>query len=423
MSICDRADSASQRQDHPLSAVPSEARQGPLSLSVVLFGFTFFSATMVAGGQLGHSMGLGRDLLLAVFMGNLLLASYASMLAAVAFRSGLSTVLMCRFCFGEWGSRLGDLLLGLTQIGWYAWGVDTVANILISSFQWPQALYVPLVLLTGLLFCLTAAIGYKGLEVLSTVMVPLMTLLLFWSAYLCLEQIPASTSNSSPDMDLPMATTIVVGTFVSGATQSTNWTRFAHSLPSAVGVTFLAFFLGNGLMVAYGALAGAVYSQPDVVKVLLLQGFFASALFMLLANIWTTQDNTIYNFSLAGCNFFRTERRRLVTVLGALVGTMLALLGFAQWLVPFLLLLGTAIPPLGGVILADFFVTRKGRYPEMTEVSLPKIQWAGLLSYAGGVVAASSLPGIAPVTGVVAAFLAHLVLARVSLGHSGSGRL
>jgi cytosine permease len=46
-----------------------------------------------------------------------------------------------------------------------------------------------------------------------------------------------------------------------------------------------------------------------VVEVLLLQGFAMAAMAMLLLNIWSTQDNTIYNFA-AGCNLLRTSAAR-----------------------------------------------------------------------------------------------------------------
>ena len=375
----------------------------------MLFGFTFFSATMMAGGEIGSALGYGSDLWTAVFLGNLLLATYASALAVVAFRSGLSTVLMARFCFGKEGSRLADLLLGLTQVGWYAWGTDTVARILIQTFGWSDKWDPLLVIICGFGFCLTAAIGYKGLEVLSAVTVPLMTGMILWSGYLALSAV-SSAPGTQGQMSVAQAVTVVVGTFVSGATQSTNWTRYARSTAAAVGVTFLAFFVGNGLMVSYGALSGAAYANSDIVAVLLLQGFFWSGVFMLLANIWTTQDNTIYNFSLAGCHFLRTTRRREITLVGAAVGTVLALLGFAELLVPFLLTLGTAIPPLGGVVLADFFVCRRGKYPGLEEPSA--FVGSGLLAYGVGVAAAWFLPGVPPVTGILVGFLVQAVAGR-----------
>ena len=44
--------------------------------------------------------------------------------------------------------------------------------------------------------------------------------------------------------------TMVIGTFASGATQATNWTRLARSARSAVWASMIGFFAGNGLMIA-----------------------------------------------------------------------------------------------------------------------------------------------------------------------------
>jgi cytosine permease len=206
--------------------------------------------------------------------------------------------------------------------------------------------------------------------------------------------------------------TVIVGTFVSGATQSTNWSRYAPTQAVAVWVTAAAFYLGNGLMVVFGALGAAVYNQADITKILLQQGFFVSALLMMLTNIWSTQDNTIYNVSVAACHLFRSQRRRLMTLLGGALGTVLALLGFADLLVPFLLLLGTGIPPLGGVILAEFFWVRGGRFPPLGTAAEPDYRWGGVLAYGLGVAAAAWAPGIPPLTGIAVAFLMHAVLAR-----------
>ncbi|MDR6358399.1 purine-cytosine permease-like protein [Pseudomonas psychrotolerans] len=100
---------------------------------MVLLGFTFFTATMFAGGKLGVAFGFA-DLLLVIAIGNLLLGLYAAALGHIACRSGLNSVLMGRFAFGERGSKLCDLILGFTQIGWYAWGTATAAVVLGKYF-------------------------------------------------------------------------------------------------------------------------------------------------------------------------------------------------------------------------------------------------------------------------------------------------
>lgn len=397
-------------QDYPLEPVPQEARRSVLSLYAVLLGFTFFTATMFAGGQLGAAFPFWPDLVGLVVLGNLVLATYASVLAVVAFRSGLPTAVMARFCFGDWGSRWSDILLGFTQIGWYAWGTGTVAAVAIELLNLSPNWQIPLMLFCGLFFCLTAFIGYRGLDLLARITVPLMTFLIFWSFWLSYQEAGRNGVQAPLEsMSWATAITAIVGTFASGATQSTNWSRFARTQGAAVGATATAFLLGNGLMVFAGAVGASVYQEPDMVRVLVKQGIVVWAVIMLFGNIWTTQDNTIYNFSLAGCSMLRSHNRRLITLGGAALGTVLALLGFAEALVPFLLMLGIAIPPLGGVIAADFFWVWRGQYPDL-DPAQPKFHWAGLVAYSVGVAAALWLPGIPPVNGIAAAAVAHALL-------------
>src|SRR3546814_18648671 len=96
---------------------------------------------------------------------------------------------MGRFCFGEVGSRLSDFLLGFTQIGWYAWGTATIAIVLVRLLELPESWTLPLMVLFGFGFCLTAFVGYKGLDLPSRLAVPAMLVLLIaslWTATRCL---------------------------------------------------------------------------------------------------------------------------------------------------------------------------------------------------------------------------------------------
>jgi cytosine permease len=201
-------------------------------------------------------------------------------------------------------------------------------------------------------------------------------------------------------MSLNLAITLVFGTFVSGATQATNWTRFARSSRGAVLASLVGFFIGNGLMIVAGAYGAIVYQQPDIVEVLVLQGLSIAAVVMLFLNLWTTQDNTIYNFAAAGCNLLRSERRKLITLGGAAIGTLLAIGGMYELLIPFLILLGSVIPPIGGVIMADYFYLHKGRYPRLAETTLPKFNALGLSAYVVGAACAYFSPWVAPIVGI-----------------------
>lgn len=404
---------ATPDSDYPLSEVPSGARQGLFSTAILLFGFTFFTATMFAGGKIGMAFDF-TTLLWAAVIGNLLLGLYAAVLGLIACRSGLNSVLMGRFCFGEVGSKLSDMLLGFTQIGWYAWGTATIAIVLVKILGLPESLTIPLMVLFGFGFCVTAFIGYKGLDLLSRVAVPAMLVLLVVSLWIATRDIGGLAGllavEPKESMSLSVAITLVFGTFVSGATQATNWTRFAKSGRVAVLASLFGFFIGNGLMIIAGAYGAIVYQQPDVVEVLVLQGLSMAAVVMLFLNLWTTQDNTIYNFAAAGCNLLRTGKRKTVTLVGAGIGTLLAIGGMYEMLIPFLILLGSVIPPIGGVIMADFFYGHRARYPKLADVRLPAFNWVGLGAYLIGALSAYFSPWVAPLVGIAVAALAYVVL-------------
>ena len=79
-------------------------------------------------------------------------------------------------------------------------------------------------------------------------------------------------------------------------------------------------------------------------------------------------------------------------------------------LIPFLVLLGSIIPPIGGVILADYWFARGGRYPLLQNARLPRFNWLGLGAYAAGAVVAYLSPWIAPLVGISVSALVYIAL-------------
>ncbi|WP_008310186.1 cytosine permease [Leptolyngbya sp. PCC 6406] len=407
-------------EDYPLSSVPVNARKSFISLAPILAGFTLYSGTLFAGGLVGNSFQFWPDLVGVILLGNLILGVYAALLGLIAANSGLTTVLMARFSFGNVGSRWVDFILGFTQIGWYAWTSALMAQVLNSLAGVPESLNWLVILFFTYAFCSTAYFGYKAMDWLSRVAVPAMVLLMVLSLSIAAGDVGgfAGLQNQAIIEPLPLnaAITIIVGTFVSGGTQATNWSRFASSGKVGFGATLIAFFLGNGLLIFSGAFCAKVYGEPDIVKVMAQQGLLVWGLILFFLNIWTTQDNAIYSFSIAGANMFRTHKRTLFVLGGATFALILALGGIYELLVNYLILLGIFIPPIGGVIMADFWVARRGQFPDLAEPQ-PAFNWAGVIAY----VVASAIAywsnttsfGIVPVNGIVSALVIYAILSKL----------
>lgn len=419
----------SESAEFPLSEVPRHQRRGFFSISFVLFSFTFFTGTMFAGGVIGTNFTF-LNMLWVSALGNVLLALYASVLALIASRSGLSTVLIGRFCFGEIGSKLFDMILGFAELGWYAWGTAMLAISLCTLLELPEWIKYPLMIVLGLGFCITALVGFKGLDLLSRFSVPLMLVLLivsmvkatyFAGGWQGLVNLVPKEAGSP--MGWSAAVTIVFGTFASGATQATNWTRLSRSGRVAIAASFISFLGGNGLMIVAGGWCAIVYQNADIVQVMIGQGLSIAAIVMLCLNLWSSQGPTIYNTSVAACNLIRTGRRRTVTLMSAVVGIVLAVCGMSDMLVPFLKLLGTIIPPIGGVIMADYWFGYRGRYPKLKDVTLPNFNLQGLMAYAIGAFLACCSPWLAPVVGIISAAAAHIILGVFGMNRSRVHRL
>ncbi len=391
-----------------------------ISLAPILAGFTLYSGTLFAGGLVGPSFQFWPDLVGLILLSNLILGLYAAFLGFIAGNTGLTTVLMARFSFGSVGSRWVDFILGFTQIGWYAWGSALMAQLLNSLAGVPESWNWLIILFFTYGFCSTAYMGYKAMDWLSRIAVPAMILLMVLSLSVAAGDVGGFAGLQAQAIGDPLpvnvAITIIVGTFVSGGTQATNWSRFAKSGKAGFIATLIAFFLGNGFLIFSGAFCAKVYGEPDIVKVMATQGLLVWGLILFFFNMWTTQDNTIYAFSIAGSNMFRTRKRTLLVLGGATFALVLALGGIYEMLVQYLILLGTFIPPIGGIIMADYWVNRGGEFPALTEPQ-PAFNWAGIIAY----VAASAIAyftnasgwGIVPLNGIVSALVIYVVLTKL----------
>lgn len=406
-------------EDYPLTAVPLDARKPIWSLAPLLMGFTLVSTTLIAGGKLGTAFRFS-DLLWIVVLGNIVLGSYCAILGFIAQRSGLSTVLMARFSFGNVGSRWVDFILGFTQIGWYAVTNAFVADALVKLLNFPESLAWAIVIFFTYVFCITAYIGYTAMDWLSRLAVPAMLVLIAITLGIGLRDVGGFAQLQAIEPKTSMAMTealaVAIGTFISGGTQATNWSRFADTGKNAVGSTLLAFLFINGLLVFAGAFSTLIYGTEDLTQAMAQQGILLGGLILLILNVWTTQDNTIYAFSVAGTNFFRTTKRTAFVLGGATLALIFALAGIYNSLIPYLVLLGAVIPPVGGVIMADFWLRHRGQFPSL-ESRLPAFNWAGVISYGvASVVAYISGQmniGIAPLNGVILAVILYAILHKL----------
>ena len=397
--------------DFAQSQVPVGSRRGFWSMFVIMLGFTFFSSSMWTGANLGAGLTM-KGFWTAMLIGNLILGVYTAALAWIAADSGLSVHLLSRRTFGQKGSWLPSFLLAFTQIGWFGVGVAMFA---IPVQTWLNAkgincnVWIP-VIISGLAFTSSAYFGIKALSIISIVAVPIVAfgggfsmLKVFFDNPDAWNTMIHFTPDAAKALTISTAIGLTVGNFVSGGTCTPDFVRFAKSKKIAVATTAIAFFLGNSLMFLFGAVGAMFYNKNDISEILVLQNPLVPGIIVLGLNIWTTNDNALYTSGLGLANITGLPKKAIVLFNGIL-GTVLAVWlynNFCGWLS----MLNTTLPPIGAVLIADFFLNRgKG------ERTASILRWQAVVSWAIGVAVANFVKvGISSINGMIAAVIAYAI--------------
>ena len=384
--------------DYPLEAVPESARKGFWNMFFVMLGFPFFSASMSVGAKLGNGLDLS-GFIWACVIGGVILSAYCGVLAFIGASTGLNMDLLCRRAFGTKGSYLSSFLLGFTQIGWFGVGVamfSIPAAQLLGINEWI------LTIVAGLLMTATAATGMKALEIVSYISVPLIVILGVYSMITATAEgggLVAIFGQSAGGITLFTGIGYVIGSFISGGTATPNFIRFAKNRKIAVWTTVIAFFLGNTLMFCFGAVGGAFTGADDIFYVMIAQGLAIPALVVLGANIWTTNNNALYTGGLALSNITGKPMKYLTWAAG-IIGTALAIWlywNFCGWLN----VLNCALPPIGIIVILDYFKNRK-KYEGTHNEAI--VNWFNVIGVIAAALVANFLHwGIAAVNAMVVA--------------------
>ncbi|WP_240375989.1 cytosine permease [Bacillus piscicola] len=399
-------------KEFSLEPVPQSHRNGFWKMLVVMLGLTFFSASMWSGGTLGVGLTF-TQFILVVLAGNLVLGLYTGSLAYIAAKTGLSTHLLARYAFGEKGSYLSSFMLGATQVGWFGVGA--------AMFALPVQIVTgineyALIFISGILMTATAYFGMQALAILSFIAVPSIAILGSFSVFKATDNVGGFQGlidyQPAEFMGLAAAVTVCIGSFISAGTLTPDFTRFAKNKTSGVVTTLIAFFIGNSLMFVFGAIGAISTGESDISEVMFTQGLIIPAIIVLGFNIWTTNDNALYASSLGFSNITKISKNKIV-IFNGLIGTV-----FAMWLynnfTGWLDFLGTFLPPIGAIILADFFIVNKRAYKAYQAMQFKAVRWSALSAWAIGILAAHFIPGIAPINALIASALSYVIIVKIT---------
>ncbi len=396
---------------------PHERTQPAFDLFLIFAGANIVATTLVTGASLAGSFST-RAALMLIVVGAVLGSALVAALAALGPRLGAPSIISVRAALGLQGARLLALVLYVTNFAWIALNNVIAGSACAAAGGGPRSEWAWAVAM-GVLATAVVALGPRAVALANRAAVPLMVgvgvLLLVRVATLPSATTPAS--DASP-LGWLRGLDVVVGYQVSWILMFADYSRYTASAARSTAAVFLALVLTSLWFMPLGLLAARAAGSADPGAMLAALGVgVAGAVLMALGTV-TTNFVNIYLSALAWKSVFpRTSEAASVWSIG-LVGTALSVFSRA-WLdryADFMLVLGGLLVPVGGILLARFFLSRRpvdvarlyradGPHAAVAE-AVP-----GLLAWAAGAVAyrsAGAMGGTLPALLVAAA--TYLVL-------------
>lgn len=408
--------------DYALDRVPQDQRRTMWEVTVVRLGQMACLPLFMLGAALGFGMDFWTAFW-AIVLGTFILEVVSAIIGIAGAREGLSLYVLARWSgFGQVGSSLIGLVVAISLTGWF--GVQNAIFAEGLNLATGGALGLTLSnILAGAFIVLIVVFGFTWLRWTANIAVPAFIVLVVYGIIKLLgdQSLAALVASPPPGPPLSLATgaTMVAGAFMVGAVTTPDMTRFMKNSRDVVWMTIIGVTVGELGMGLIAVLMAHAAKSADVVTIMLkLTGALGG--FIVIFSTVKINDWNLYSSSLGLTNILHAlfglkANRAVVTIIVGALGTVLSIAGILGQFVPFLTTLGVAIPPIGGIVVVDYFLlkryraeldeTRKlGRLPAEAEAWNP----VALVAWAAGFAAGSYITlGIPSLTSLLASGLVY----------------
>ena len=402
-----------------LSAVPESERKSYFSLTIVWTGFVFVITSMMAGG--GLSAGLDfKMILVAVLLGNVFLSVIAILVSIIASKTGLTFALMTRYSFGEKGSRIASMFVPIVNIGWYTIQAATYGHFIAQAFGFGDIAELICMAVSAVVMGIFAMKGIRAISILGYIAIPAIIFLSLATSIRAVGMIGLDGLwNYTPEGHITLSSgiTVVIGTWIlSTSTCIADIMRYAKSTKEAIAATLTGLLGGNIFMILCGTITSVAVGDSDLTNVLLSMGLLVPCLILMTTNIFTTNASNLYSTSLNLSNAFHMDRQKIIVVLLAISALATLCRPYqVDFLFSFLDLLGTIVPPLPGIILADYVIIHKGEYKDLGSVKFAQFNAVSWLTWGIALAGVYLIPfGLPALKGLIIGGVLYPILMNVT---------
>ena len=183
---------------------------------------------------------------------------------------------------------------------------------------------------------------------------------------------------------------LVAAMSVSWLPLAADYARFGRRTRPAGRGAFLGYFLVSAWMYTLGLAAalatGSATPEAMILGLMAESGWVIPALAVVVLSTFTTTFLDVYSTGVSTLNLPINLGERTATAVAGVLGTILALSFPAAAYEPFLLYIGSFFCPLFGLVLADYFIVRRGSFGGAKMDQVPGLNLQGLLAWAVGFV-------------------------------------
>jgi len=405
--------------------VPKSETVSGFQIGVVIIGISITLPLMYSAGELAQGIGLSRAVI-AVVAGALILSLLSVPASMVGAKTRLSSYMIIEHTFGYAGAKFVNFWFGLFLLGWYAVTAELFGRTLFLAADGLTTLSLsePVYTLLGSGLVIAATIyGFKAIDRLALIAVPFLLLALAAVVVMSLRQATFADLMviEGAGLDMPKAISAVVGAAIVGVVLMPDLTRYARNTRDCVVASFLG--QGGGIVIAYicGMIPVLVWDELEPMTYMFMVGFGGTALAVLVFATWTTNVVNLYSTALAARASVPVGRYRIVVIICGIAGTAAAVIGVAEYLIDFLVVLGLLVPPIAGVYLCDFFFLGRTNFSPAHLENRPAIRVNAIIAGIGSGIVATwmyfggySLTTIAPVDSLLIALVLYLGLEMIT---------
>lgn len=407
-----------------LAPIPQSERQGWISLALVQAGICVCASSFLEGALLAEAMPLG-EAILSGSLGNLLVVIFMTIIGFQGSDLGLASCTLSESSFGKKGARyLVSVVFAINLVGWF--GItneicgDAFTNFMAETF----GINIPLIvsnILWGLIMLITAVYGMRAMEKLNAVSIPFLLIVMAVGTYLAIKEygIDAASEDVERSMSFMSGVSLAFDFYAVGVVTAADVSRFQKNRAETAKSTIWGVLPVAVITLSLGAVLTKISGEYDISMVLIQVGLPFIGILSIILSTWTTNSSNIYSGGLDVVMAFNLpdNRRREVTVVAGIIGTLLGAFGVLDHIESFLSFLAYLVCPVGGAMIADYWIVGKGK-PENWH-SVEGTNWTGVISWVIGAVCAY-LIGYA-YSGILIALVAYIVVEKFIPSQSREG--